>query len=205
MQDIIAIIDDDECVSESIRITLESINLSCSTFISANNFLTATFSKQYSCLISDIRMPYMSGLELFEEIKKRNQEIPTIFMTGYSDIRLVTQAMKAGALDVLEKPFHESELIDAVNQALRLRKGVLLKQKKQMRVCCRADNLTHREFEVFKLLIEGKFNKMIASELHLSPRTVERHRYNLMKKMEVKTLPDLVFCAQELQQAGRMS
>ena len=202
MPDTFAIIDDNQLIAQSIAEILGSVGLQCRVFSNANDFLSANLHNKICALITDIRMPFKSGLQLMDEIKSQNWSLPVVFITAYADVKVIVQAMKSGAVDVLEKPFREQELIDAANECMRISLKLKEQRSKERGVCKRADRLSDREFEVLKLLIEGKLSKLIADDLNLSPRTVERHRSNVMKKMEVSSLPELVYCAQSLSKAG---
>jgi two-component system response regulator FixJ len=187
----IFIIDDDPSVRESLSALLESVGYKLKTYASANAFL-ADEPPRSGCLVSDIRMPEMDGLQLQEEVLRRGIPIPVIIMTGHGDVALAVRAMKAGALDFLEKPFDDEALIDAVRRALDLGKE---KQDRMAEARAAQDLLallTPREHHVLDQLVAGRSNKVAAYELGISPRTIEIHRARIMDKMNARSLSDLV-------------
>ena len=189
---IIFVVDDDQAVRQSTEMLIRSMGLRVEAFESAAEFLEDFDRQQPGCVILDIRMPGMSGLELQEHLNGMGAAIPVIFVTGHGDVPMAVRAMKLGAVDFIQKPFRDQELIDRVHAALdrdaEKRKESKVRQKIQDRV----DLLTSREQEVMHLVVEGHANKEIAFELGLSPRTVEIHRSRVMSKMEASSLPDLV-------------
>lgn len=190
-EDVIFVIDDDASVRGSLRALLESAGYSVKDYASANAFL-ADRPPRSGCLISDIRMPEMDGLELQEEVARRGISIPVIIMTGHGDVPLAVRAMKAGALDFLEKPFDDEAMLGSVKRALELGK-----QKHDQLAEARAAQdllalLTPRERHVLDQLVAGRSNKVAAYELGISPRTIEIHRARIMDKMNARSLSDLV-------------
>lgn len=189
---IIFVVDDDQAVRLSTEMLIRSMGLRVEAFESASEFLEDFDPQQPGCVILDIRMPGMSGLELQEHLNQIGAAIPVIFVTGHGDVPMAVRAMKLGAVDFIQKPFRDQELIDRVHSALdrdaQDRKEHKVRQKIQERV----DLLTSREREVMHLVVEGQANKEIAFDLGLSPRTVEIHRSRVMSKMEASSLPDLV-------------
>lgn len=190
-QDFIFVIDDDPSVRESMRALLESAGYKVKDYGSANAFL-ADRAPRSGCLISDIRMPEMDGLELQEEVARRGITVPVIIMTGHGDVPLAVRAMKAGALDFLEKPFDDEALLGSVKRALELGR-----QKQDQIAEARAAQdllalLTPRERHVLDQLVAGRSNKVAAYELGISPRTIEIHRARIMEKMNARSLSDLV-------------
>ncbi|MEQ8268980.1 MAG: response regulator FixJ [Parvibaculum sp.] len=191
------IVDDDAAVRDSLRALLESAGFRVEDFASAAAFLDSSTPERQGCLVVDIRMPDMDGLELQEELIRRRIALPAIVMTGHADVPLAVRAMKAGAVDFIEKPFKEEVLLDGVGRALetgRLRRDHAAYAETSTRLLA---GLTLREREVLEHLVAGKANKMIAHDLGISPRTVEVHRANLMEKMQARTLSDLVRMALE--------
>jgi two-component system response regulator FixJ len=193
------IVDDDNGVRSSIRVLMKSVGLPATTFASAQEFLKAYNPAQAGCLVLDIRMPGMSGLELQEELNERGAVIPVIFITGHGDVPMAVEAMRHGAFDFLQKPFRDQDLIDRVQQALARDKEVResLKQHARIRACIAS--LTPREREVLDLLTQGKANKMMAQDLGLSQRTVEIHRAHVMEKMGARSVAQLVRMVMELE------
>jgi FixJ family two-component response regulator len=189
---IIFVVDDDAAVRHSTEMLIRSMGLRAESFASAAEFLEDFDPQQPGCLILDIRMPGMSGLELQGHLNELNASIPVIFVTGHGDVPMAVKAMKAGAVDFIQKPFRDQELIDRVHAALDEDKQKRRLEAERARIEARLEALTTRETEVMGLVVEGKPNKEIAFDLGLSPRTVEIHRARVMSKMEAASLPDLV-------------
>jgi len=189
---IIFVVDDDDAVRRATEMLIRSMGLRVESFASAAEFLEDFDPQQPGCVILDIRMPGMSGLELQEHLNALGASIPVIFVTGHGDVPMAVKAMKEGAVDFIQKPFRDQELIDRVHAAVdhdaQHRESARLKQGIQERI----DLLTSREMEVMQLVVEGRANKEIAFDLGLSPRTVEIHRARVMSKMDADSLPDLV-------------
>ena len=185
------IVDDDQAVRDSLRMLLRSIGLQAEAFASAHEFLEA-YGDRPGCLVLDIRMPGMSGLELQDELNRRQAILPIIFITGHGDVPMAVEAMQAGAVDFLQKPFRDQDLIDRINQALErdCRNRELLRERKA--IIERLATLTPREHEVLELVTQGKANKVIAGDLNVSQRTVEIHRARVMEKMRAASLAHLV-------------
>ncbi len=186
------IVDDDEAVRDSMSMLLDTIDLPHRCFATAGEFLDFYDGTQRGCLVLDIRMPGMSGLELQQRLNNANAVLPIIFITGHGDIPMAVEAMRQGALDFMRKPFREQDLLDRIRQALDHEAGtrdVLLDRAK---IRERIATLTAREREVFERVAKGQANKFIASDLGISERTVEVHRAQVMKKLEVRTLAQLV-------------
>jgi two-component system response regulator FixJ len=188
----VLIVDDDADVRESLRALLESAGYPVREFDNANKVLADSTISQGACLIADIRMPDMDGLQLQEELNRRQIGLPVIIITGHGDVPLAVRAMKAGAVDFLEKPFDGEFMLDTVRRALALseqnRDQAALAQLAASRVAA----LTPREKEVLEHLVAGHSNKVIAYELAISPRTVEIHRGHLMEKMQARSLSNLI-------------
>ena len=195
---IVYVVDDDQAVRDSLKLLLRSVGLDCQTFESAGAFLASYRDGRISCLVADIRMPGMNGLELQRELKQRGIDIPTIFITGHGDVQMAVTAMKAGALDFLTKPFRDRELLDRIEAALNLAQGHHEEQLLDADIRTRYESLTPREAEVMDLVVQGLANKVIAMDLGVSQRTVELHRARVMKKMAVRSLADLVRSAERL-------
>jgi two-component system response regulator FixJ len=185
------IVDDDDAVRDSLSVLLESTGFAVATYASAEAFLAAPAASG-GCIVVDVRMPGMGGLELQEEVARRGSRIPVIVMTGHADVPLAVRAMKAGAFDFVEKPFDETALVAAVRRACDLGREVARAAAAEAALDERLALLTPREREVLDALVAGKPNKIIAFELSISPRTVEIHRARVMEKMQARTLSDLV-------------
>ena len=186
------IVDDDEAVRDSLHDLMDSVGLKSQTFASCQDFLANYMPEQQGCLILDIRMPMMSGLELQEELNKRNTSLAIIFITGHGDVTMAVKAMSDGAQDFVQKPFRDQDLLDRINHTLgKCSKGYDLQQERQV-IQQHIHELTSREREVMKMVIDGKANKVIAIDLGLSKRTVEVHRSKVMDKLGARSLADLV-------------
>ncbi len=201
-RDTVFVIDDDKGVREGLGLLLETVGLPYELYSSAIDFLDAFDSNRGGCLVLDIRMPRMSGLELQEKLNEKKSLLPVIFITGHGDIPMAVDAMRRGALDFIRKPFREQDLLDRINEALDIdagkRKDVLGRQQ----LLDRIGALSEREREVFELVAAGQMNKGVASELGISERTVEVHRSQVMKKLNVRTLAQLVRMKIESELAG---
>lgn len=189
---IIFVVDDDEAVRLSTEMLIKSMGLRVESFHSAAEFLEDFDPQQPGCVILDIRMPGMSGLELQQHLNEMKASIPIVFVTGHGDVPMAVQAMKAGAVDFIQKPFRDQELIDRVHAALDEDREKRQESAVQAEINARIKALTSREFEVMGLVVEGKPNKEVAFDLGLSPRTVEIHRARVMQKMRAGSLADLV-------------
>lgn len=186
------IVDDEEAVRDSIRLLFRSVGLRSTGFADAHAFLRDYRPGQPGCLVLDVRMPRMSGLELQQELNRRGWTLPVIFITGHGDVPMAVEAMRAGALDFLPKPFKDDELIRRVQKALEQdqRERAVLAEREALRR--RFEELTPREREVARCVVAGQANKVVALELGLSERTVELHRAHVMQKMGARNLAQLV-------------
>ncbi|MCW8933627.1 MAG: response regulator [Gammaproteobacteria bacterium] len=188
----IHIVDDDNAIRQSLSLLMKSEGIPVKVYESAESFLNSYKQNKGECLLLDIRMPGMSGLELLDELRDLDISIPVIFITGHGDVSMAVQAMKAGATDFIEKPFDSDYLIrrtkDCLNECICLSNSIEL--KKQMNE--RLSRLTKRETQVMNLLVDGKHNKAIAHELNISVRTVELHRAKVMEKLNAHSLSDVV-------------
>ena len=195
----IYIVDDDEGVRNSLRFLLKSVGHVCQTLASANEFLETYQPKQPGCLILDVRMPGMSGLELQQQLNLRGAIIPVIFITGHGDVPMAVEAMQHGASDFLQKPFRDQDLLDRIQRALErdARNRAALTEHERIRASF--DSLTPREREVLALITRGKSNKVMAAELGVSQRTVEIHRARVMDKTGAASLAQLVRMAIDLE------
>jgi two-component system response regulator FixJ len=186
------VVDDDDAVRESLGALLDASGFHVKAYQSAAAFLASDLSPQKACLITDIRMPDMDGLELQIELKRRGSRLPVIVITGHGDVPLAVRAMKAGAIEFLEKPYDDQTLLDSLRLALNQAGNPPADEQVAAGVREKLATLTPREREVFDLVVMGKLNKVIAYELSISPRTVEIHRGRLMHKMGARNLADLV-------------
>lgn len=192
------VIDDDASVRKSLERLIRSAGLHVETFPSARDFLSYTPPDRPCCLVLDLKMPGITGLELQEKLAALHRPTPIIFITGFGNVPASVQAMKAGAVDFLEKPFEDKTLLDAIHRAIdhdmkdRQRNNELAAIKK------RAESLTNREREVFKLVVTGMLNKQIAFQLGIAEKTVKVHRARIMRKMDAQSLADLVRLAEQL-------
>ena len=196
------VVDDDEGVRNSLRFLLKSVGLATQTLASASEFLDFYKPSQPGCLVLDVRMPGMSGLELQQQLNLRGAVIPVIFITGHGDIPMAVEAMQQGAFDFLQKPFRDQDLIDRIQRALErdARNRTALEQHARIRE--RLDSLTPREREVLALMTRGKPNKIMAAELAVSQRTVEIHRARVMEKSGAASLAQLVRMVLDLEASG---
>jgi two-component system, LuxR family, response regulator FixJ len=186
------LVDDDLGYRQSLRFLLEEAGLNVADFESATAFLQAYEPKIPGCLVLDVRMPEMTGLELQEYMVDERFNLPIIFITGHGDVPMSVEAMKRGAMDFIEKPFEAQSLINAIKQAFARDKDKRLSQAREYQIQAMYARLTTREREVMRLVVAGKSNKQIASALSVSPRTVEAHRARVMEKMESHSLPELI-------------
>lgn len=191
---LVFVVDDEPAIRDSLALLLRSVGLPTRTFDSAQAFLDAFQPVPNSCLLADVRMPGMSGLELQETLRTRGLKVPVIVLTGHGDIGMAVRAMKAGATDFIEKPYNDQVLIDSVNRALAASRSAQSAPSAADRagIEARIATLSPREREVMQFVIEGKPNKVIATRLGLSTRTVEVHRAKVMEKMQAASLAELV-------------
>jgi FixJ family two-component response regulator len=189
---LVYLVDDDEAVRDALGMLFKSIGLRFEACASALEFLERYDPARHACLVADIRMPGLSGLELQERLNQQQAEIPIIFITGHGDVPMAVNAMKSGASDFIQKPFREQDLIDRINKALA--------EDRERRVCraqddeirARIASLTPREHEVMRRVVRGQANKVIAMDLGVSQRTVELHRARVMRKLKMRSLAELV-------------
>jgi two-component system response regulator FixJ len=185
------VVDDDESVRHSLRDLLESAGYKVIDFGSAIEFLAADEARG-SCVVADIRMPRMSGLEMQDELSRRGSKLPVIIMTGHGDVPLAVRAMKAGAVDFLEKPYHPDKMLASIENALAIGRRDRSAAAEASAASELVAQLTPREIEVLEQLVAGRSNKLSAQELGISPRTVEIHRARIMDKLRAQSLSDLV-------------
>lgn len=186
------VVDDDEAVRSSLRLLLKSVGMPTLTYASAREFLDQWRDDQAGCLVLDVRMPGMSGIELQAELNQRGAIIPVIFISGHGDIPMAVEAIQHGAFDFLQKPFRDQELIDRVQRAIDSDAQNRRELAEQDTLRARYQSLTPREQEVLKLVTQGKANKVMAADLGVSQRTVEIHRARVMEKMGARSLAQLV-------------
>src|SRR5262249_43465983 len=195
---VVLVIDDDHDVREGLKALLQSVNLDSRTYRSAPEFFRSKPPDQISCLILDVRLPGLSGLDFQAELAKANINIPIIFVTGYGDVPMSVKAMKAGAVEFLTKPVREQDLLDAVRAALDRDRRRRKSEAQIQDLRSRFDALSEREREVMGLVAAGLMNKQAAGEIGISEVTVKVHRHNVMRKLGAKSLADLVRMADAL-------
>ena len=196
---IVYVVDDDDAVRNSIRLLLKTVGHAVTMYPSPEEFLGAYNDDHPGCLLLDIRMPKMNGLELQQILNRRGAIIPVVFISGHADVPIAVEAMQHGAFDFLQKPFRDQDLLDRVQRALDRDAANRRQLTEISRIRGRIDTLTPREREVLQLVAAGKLNKVIAAELNVSPRTVEIHRARVMEKMEAPSLAQLVRMVMEVE------
>jgi len=189
---LVHVIDDDEALRESLTFLLRTANIGVKSFASAAAFLDTLPDASLSCVITDVRMPDMSGIDLLRRLKELKIVTPVIVITGHGDVALAVEAMKIGAVDFLEKPFDDEVLLGSVEGALRQHGGQVRRENERAEIEARLAALSPRERDVLDGLVAGRANKQIAFDLGISPRTVEIYRANLMNKMQAGSLSELV-------------
>ena len=186
------VVDDDPGVGDSISLLLRSVGLPAKIFLSANEFLEEYDPEKPGCLVLDVRMPGMSGLDLQTRLQEMESILPIIFVTAHGDVPMAVNAVKAGAVDFIQKPFRDQELLDKIQEALEVDARIRAERTDLAEIRARLESLTPRETEVMGLVVAGKPNKNIARALGISQRTVEIHRARVMEKMKVRSLSMLV-------------
>jgi two-component system response regulator FixJ len=189
---VVHVVDDDEAVRESLSFLLKAAGLAVQTYDSATSFLNGLAKAKPGCVITDVRMPDISGIDLLRRIKELQVNLPVIVITGHGDVPLAVEAMKSGALDFLEKPFDDDALLTSVNAALRHHGADAKREADRAEIIDKLATLSNRERQVLEGLVSGLPNKTIAYDHGISPRTVEIYRANLMSKMQAGSLSDLV-------------
>jgi FixJ family two-component response regulator len=196
---VVFVVDDDVSVRESLELLILSAGWQPETFVSAQEFLRRPRAVVPSCLVLDVSLPGLNGLELQERIAGERSDMPIIFITGHGDVPMTVKAMKAGAVEFLTKPFSEDVLLNAIRLALKRSESALVREKELYALREAYASLTPREREVMRLVVSGLLNKQVGGELGISEITVKAHRGSLMRKMKAASLPDLVHMAARLE------
>ena len=192
LDQIVFVVDDDDAVRDSLQMLLRSVGLPVEAYADAGEFLDAFDPQRPGCLLLDVRMPGISGLDLQRRLSRMGVLLPIIFITGHGDVPMAVQAIQDGAIDFIQKPFHDQALLDRIQEALRLDAERREEIAERAEIDRRLERLTPRERQVLDLVVAGHANKVIAGELGLSQRTVEIHRAKVMEKMEADSLAHLV-------------
>ncbi|QWT44953.1 response regulator transcription factor [Azospira inquinata] len=188
------VVDDDEAMRDSLVWLIESDGYRVQSFATAEEFLDFYHDGLAGCLVLDVRMPGISGLELYERLAARQSTLPVIFVTGHGDVPMAVAALKRGAVDFIEKPFNDSDMLRLIQHCLLQERDRRAQRDRQRSVATRLESLSPREREVMDRVVEGKLNKQIADDLNISMKTVEAHRARVMEKMGVRSLAELVQC-----------
>lgn len=188
---IVFVVDDDEAMRHSVHWLLQSVHLASEMFATAQDFLSHYSPDQPGCLLLDVRMPGMSGMELVDYLKAKRIDIPVIMMTGHGDVPMAVRALKNGVLDFIQKPFNSQELLDQIQCALRLDQESRARHFGERRLQDRLAKLTPREMEILELIKSGKSSKLIARELDISAKTVDVHRAHIMRKLNIHHVVEL--------------
>jgi len=189
---IVFVVDDDDSIRRALERLIRSVDLAVESFASAKELLGRKPPDGPACIVTDVRMPGLSGLDLQKELASAGLDLPVIFLTGHGTIPMSVRAMKAGAVDFLQKPVDDQVLLDTIHQAIELDRQTRTQRARQDQLEQRLESLTPREREVFALVVQGLLNKQIAGELGTSEKTVKVHRARVMQKMEADSLADLV-------------
>ena len=186
------IVDDDSSVRESLRWLIESVQLQVQCFSSAQEFLDGYKNQQTGCVVLDVRMPGVSGLDLQEELRQQGFVLPVIIITGHADVPMAVRAFKSGVFDFIEKPFNDQHLIDRIQQAIEKSRSEKVNIQRRQEARDRLQKLSSREIQVLDCIVSGCSNKTMARDLDISVKTIETHRANLMAKMEAGSVSELV-------------
>lgn len=192
VQQTVYVVDDDAAMRKSLRWLVESVGLKVETYTSATEFLDAVSPDMIGCVVLDVRMPGMSGLDLQEQLKLHRVSMPVIIITGHADVPMAVRALKAGAYDFIEKPFNDQVLLERVQKALEDGEEERMVEDRRRVVDERIDTLTPRERQVMEMVVNGMANKQVAAELGLSEKTIEVHRKHVMDKMQAGNVADLI-------------
>ncbi len=198
LKEIVFVVDDDPAVCTALKRLIRSVGIEVQTFTSAGDFLRATRPEVPSCLVLDVRLPGLSGLNLQEQLTGAKIDLPIIFITGHGDIPMTVRAMKGGALEFLTKPVEEQDLLEAIQRGIQRHRHQLAQRAETCELQRRCDSLTPREREVFPLVTSGLLNKQIAAELGASEKTIKIHRAQVMQKMKAESLAHLVRMSEKL-------
>lgn len=199
------LVEDDDAVRDSLQMVLESVGYTVAPYSRADAFLEDFSTDMAGCLVLDIRMPGMNGMELQRQLNNRNSILPIIFVTGHGDVPMAVEAMQRGAVDFVQKPYREEELLGKIQQAIAADTENRADLEEKHKIIERLGELTPREKQVMELMIEGKANKVIAYDLDISQRTVEIHRARVMEKMGVRSLAHLVRMVMAAEESGAAS
>ena len=191
-EQVVFVVDDDEAVRKGISLLLKSVSIQTETFGSAQEFLSAYSPNRPGCLVLDVRMPGMSGLDLQDHLAEQDIRLPIVIITGHGDVPMAVRAVKMGAVDLIEKPFRDQVLLECVQKALQLDKELRKDAEERAGIKERLSDLTPREHQIMQMVVTGKPNKVIARELGLSQKTVEFHRAHVMAKTEAGSVAELV-------------
>ncbi len=200
---IVYVVDDDASVRESLSSLIRSVGMAVEVFASPFDFLAKDKLSDFACLVLDVRMPGLDGLALQERIAELGVEIPIIFITGHGDVPLAVRAMKAGAIDFLNKPFDDTDLLKAIAVALSRVSAKVNERSEQADLCQRFDALTPREKQIMFAVAQGKQNKAIAYDLSVTESTVKVHKHNVMSKMNLRSVAELTLAIQQLKSVGK--
>ena len=196
------VVDDDQAMRNSLKWLIESVGVRVESFASADEFLAGYQPGRSGCLVLDVRMPGMSGLDLQEYLVEHNIQIPAVIITGHGDVPMAVRAMKSGAIDFIEKPFNDEVLLDAIRRAIAYEEQQRSHYSENLRIKERLAHLTPREHEVMEMVTDGRSNKEIANSLGVSAKTIEAHRARVMEKMQAGSLAELVRMALVANQSG---
>ena len=189
---IVFIVDDDASVRDSLRWLIESVQLQVQCFATAQEFLNGYKDQQTGCVVLDVRMPGLSGLDLQEELQQQDFVLPVIIITGHADVPMAVRAFKSGVFDFIEKPFNDQHLIDRIHQAIEKSRSQKVSIERRQDARDRLQKLSSREIQVLDCIVSGCSNKTMARELDISVKTIETHRANLMSKMQASSVSELV-------------
>ncbi len=193
------IVDDDEAICQSLSFLIEDVGLNARTYGTARDFLEAYDPAQSGCLVVDVRMPGMGGLELLWKLSEQGTNLPAVVITGHGDVPMAVDAMKCGAVDFIEKPFRDQDLLDAVQKAVEMDARARCQRERKGEIEAKASLLTTRQQEIMNLLAKGKNSKAVAYELGINQKTVDFHRANILEKMETDSVVELALLTHEAQ------